>query len=98
MKAGDRIRVTDRGRQYSSWDGLANRLGATNWSSARYVDDDMEGHIVAIKHDVQGASSQNIALIRVDSGTEHLIGTGGIKVIDDLCEINEAWEGLLNGL
>lgn len=80
MRIGDRIKVTNRGRQYSSWGELAKELGAKKWSANKHVRDGEEGHIVAIKYDNIGTSSSDIALIRVDSGTEHLIGSGGIAV------------------
>jgi hypothetical protein len=81
MRIGDRIKVTNRGRQYSSWGDLAKELGAVNWSATKSVMDNMEGHIIGIKCDIKGTASSDIALIRVDSGTEHLIGSGGIAVI-----------------
>jgi hypothetical protein len=84
MRIGDRIKVTNKGRQYSSWGDLAKELGAINWNANKAVGDDMEGHIVGIKCDIKGTASSDIALIRMDSGTEHLIGTGGIAVLYEI--------------
>jgi hypothetical protein len=83
LKIGDRVKITDSGRIYSTYEEMANLMGLTKWMPSYGATNDMTGVIVSIKNHI---SCGNV-LAGVDLGDhEIIIDLEGLELLIDIPE------------
>jgi hypothetical protein len=81
LKIGDKVRITDDGSIYSTYEEMADIMGLTKWKSS-YGVNGMTGVIVSIK---EHTTHYNKILVGVDLGEcEIIINLKGLELLNDI--------------
>jgi len=85
LKIGDKVKIIDAGRIYSTYEEMANLMGLTKWASLYDATNDMTGVIVSIKK--HPSSYNDKMLAGLDLGeNEIIIDLEGLELLSDIPE------------
>jgi len=77
FKVGDHVEVVDYGKLYTTYAGMAKKMGATTWEYEGICTNGDRGTIVAIRPHERAEENAMLALVDI-AGHEIIIGFDGI--------------------
>lgn len=80
FKIGDSVRVTDSGKQYSTYDEMALLMKLQNWSSRDGVCHGDIGEVVAIRNHTTWKGTICVGIRVKSTGRDHIISSDGLEL------------------
>jgi hypothetical protein len=80
LQIGDEVIVIRSGEGYSNWVEMANLMGLSNFQKDYYVDNQLQGTIVALREHPQFKGTI-VAGLQLTTGVSCLITTQGLKLL-----------------
>ena len=81
FQIGDKVVVSNRGQQYSSYDTMALKMGLSKWTKTNDVDNRTLATIVA--KEIHEDGSTRLYGIETTNGTQHIISENGLRLHEE---------------